>query len=284
MILRTAVFLTAMFFASAVLAQDKEIVDTARHLHKSSENAVVSISAMLKVTAEGVGGASVQIGGGSEKHMEAIATIVDGSGLAVGSLSGLDPVSLVTSVKIDVGGERRNVKLTGQLTDIKMRLADGTEVAGRLVLKDEDLDLAFIAPTQPLDEAAKAKISSVSVADASKDLDLLDSIIEIGRLGKDMNYQSTVRISRIVAKVTTPRTFYLGADSVGCPVFDAAGKLAGIVAVHRKPDEAGGANGNVSVGGSPVIIPVADIADLISQAKEEAAKPATKEAGASKAD
>jgi S1-C subfamily serine protease len=277
-----AVFLISTLFASAALAQDKELVETARNVHKASENAVVSVSATLKITAEGAG-ASVQIGGGSEKHMEINATVVDAAGLAVGSLAGLDPTYLMTNVKVDVGGERRSVKLNGQLSDIKMRLADGTEVAGRLVLKDEEQDLAFIAPARPLDEAGKAKLASVSVADASKGLDLLDSIIEIGRLGKEMNYQSTVRIGRVAAKVTTPRTFYVGAEAVGCPVFDAAGKLAGIVAVHHKPEGAGASGGNLSIGGSPVIIPAGDIADLISQAKEEAAKP-VKTASATKPD
>jgi len=283
MIVRNAaVFLTATLFASAAMAQDKEVVDTARNLHRTSENAVVSVSATLKITTEGAG-PSLQIGGGNEKHMEVTATIVDGSGLAVASLAGLDPVSMMSNVKVDVDGERRSVKLSGQLSDIRMRLADGTEVPCRLVLKDEELDLAFIAPAQALDQAVKAKLSCVPVADASKGLELLDSIVEIGRLGKEMNYQSTVRIGRVVAKISTPRTFYLGAELVGCPVFDAAGKLAGIVAVHRKQDSAGGANGNVSIGGTPVIIPVADIADLIAQAKEEAAKP-TKEGGVSKKD
>ena len=43
--------------------------------------------------------------------------------------------------------------------EVKYRLTDGTEVPARIVLKDEDLDLAFLAPLKPLTRT-QAKIAA----------------------------------------------------------------------------------------------------------------------------
>ena len=52
------------------------------------------------------------------------------------------------------------------MQEVKYRLSDGTEVPARLVLKDEDLDLAFLAPLKPLDKATEAKMAFVPLSDS----------------------------------------------------------------------------------------------------------------------
>ncbi len=107
----------------------------------------------------------------------------------------------------------------------------------------------------------------------------------MGRTGKDFNYAPVVQLSHIAAVLTKPRTYYLVASSVlGTPVFNDQGKLAGLVTRFVTADkEAGGdalstaLRGAQSAGGNRVILPTADIAKLLDQAKDAAKKPVPKE-------
>ena len=75
------------------------------------------------------------------------------------------------------------MSIESELRGIKLRLPDGSEVPARVVLKDDDLDLAFVAPNEPLSAAAKKQISVVKL-EAAKAAEVLDTIVELGRTAR----------------------------------------------------------------------------------------------------
>jgi hypothetical protein len=196
----------------------------------------------------------------------------------VASLTSVDPVSAMGEMKANVGGRQMTIKLKSELSDVKYRFADGTEVPARVVLKDPDLDLAFIAPEKPLDDENKGKFAVIKLAGAAKKAGLLDRIISLGRLSKDLNYTPTVRLGRVAAVVTKPRTFYLGAASLGSPVFTGAGKLLGICVSRSKGGSGRGSGMQGNVAMTPVILPAEDVQEIATQAAAEMNKAAKKKA------
>jgi len=79
-----------------------------------------------------------------EGTQEIRATVIDPSGLAVCSLSEADPTQMFKAW----GGEAEGYSWEVDITAVKLRLADGKEISGKIVLRDKDLDLAFIRPTE----------------------------------------------------------------------------------------------------------------------------------------
>ena len=102
----------------------------------------------------------------------------------------------------------QTLELEFQVQEVKYRLADGTEVPARVVLKDEDLDLAFVAPQKPLDEATRAKIAVLPLDDAATQVEALDNTILINRTTDDFNYIPTLDLGSVSAVVSNPRTCY----------------------------------------------------------------------------
>ena len=108
---------------------------------------------------------------------------------------------------------------------------------------------------------------------------MLDSTILVGRSSDDLNYIPTLNLGRIVAILSKPRTCYLGNMGVpGMPVFDQHGKILGIVCRCVKAE---GGEGNdmmkfasAMAATSQLILPAADVAKLVAQAKEEMKKSA----------
>ena len=76
-----------------------------------------------------------------EQKLEALGTIIAEDGLTVLSLSRVDPTATLLS-RMRAGGGTVNVNYT----EVLILMQDGTEVPARLVLKDSDLDLAFVLP------------------------------------------------------------------------------------------------------------------------------------------
>src|SRR5208337_285084 len=97
-----------------------------------------------------------------EQKLQCLVAVIDPSGLAVTSLTGLPQQ---TTRKLRYGSQ--TIEVECQVEEVKYRLNDGTELPARLVLKDEDLDLAFLAPQKPLDEAARSKLAAIPLGDAA---------------------------------------------------------------------------------------------------------------------
>ena len=140
--------LTLTLAAGAALADTKE---TARAVFAKSKDAVIRVTAILKVEVAGRNSSS--------EDVEVSGTIIGDDGLAVVSASAINPVAAI----VDAAGEERvSSKPKVELTQIKYRLADGTEVPARLVFKDKDLDLAYLVPDLKEGETAP-KFTSLEV-------------------------------------------------------------------------------------------------------------------------
>ena len=126
--------------AGALRAQSDEgpLVTTARKTVQTYGKSVILLAAVLKLEVKGFEGEH-------EQKTQCTATIIDPSGLAVTALTNLNPTA---KVRVGRGGSARTVEIESQVQEVKYRLADGSEVPARVVLKDEDLDLAFLGPAE----------------------------------------------------------------------------------------------------------------------------------------
>lgn len=192
-----------------------------------------------------------------EQRLEVNATVISSSGLAVTSLADVDPQVAFESMRGAQGG--RGPELVGtDFKEVKFRLADGREVPARFVLKDADLDLAFIAP-----EAKDAKDYPFVSLDEVTEGAPLDRFFYVARAPKNLQRVPLIRATAVTGVVERPRRFYLMTEvSPGTPVLDAAGKVLGITLQNF-------ANGRRS---GYVVLPSADIAEMAKQAVAAAAK------------
>jgi S1-C subfamily serine protease len=257
-------------------AEESGVVAAGRTAQQKYSNAVINVTATMKISVQGEAGGSAR-SGDQERKNELLATVIDSSGLTICSLAALDPTSAIGNVRVNVGGQPQTVKLKADLHEVKYRLADGTELPARVVLKDEDLDLAFLATEKPMEDADKAKIAVVSLADAAKEAQVLDAVIFLGRYGKGLSYEPSVAAGRITGKLTRPRTEYIAGGSPGTPVFSGDGKLLGIILTHRRlNNDVTAGPGGIQADMTAVVIPAGDIVEAANQAKEEAKKPVKK--------
>ena len=115
---------------------------------------VVSVQVVLKLAYSG--------NAGNETKQELTGTVIDASGLTVLALSACDPNEVYQRFSEDSSSGRMQT----EVTDIKILLEDGTEVPSEIVLRDKDLDLAFIRPkSKPAAAMAAVDLSqSASIA------------------------------------------------------------------------------------------------------------------------
>jgi len=210
----------------------------------------------------------------SENKLEVGATIIDQAGLTVISLASTDPTGLFS--KMFQGGEEDSFKfeMNSEIKNIKMILADGNEVPAKIVLRDKDLDLAFVYPTEKL----PGPVHPIDLSESANP-EILDQIVILERLGKTAGRIHSVSLSRIKAIVKKPRTVYvpgtvaMSGDS-GTPVFTLDGKLVGIYllgVIKSKVSNIGMGNmmsGMEGLGIIPGILPAEAIVEVAKQASE----------------
>jgi len=160
--------------------------------------------------------------------------------------------------------EDPNYKIDAQVTDLKFVLPEGKEIPAKVVLRDRDLDLAFIRPVALPDQPFVA----VDLAQSAQP-ELMDEIVVLGRLGDVANRELWLALDRITAIVTKPRTLYIaGLDvwvaGLGVPAFTLDGRLVGITVMRAIPTAGSvSGRGNTSV---PVVMPAGGILEVARQA------------------
>jgi hypothetical protein len=187
-----------------------------------------------------------------ERRVEVNGTVVTPDGLTVASLAQVDPAAEVEAAQLAQPG--RQIELLGaDFKEVKLRRANGTEVPARFVLKDADLDLAFIAP----EEADGAETFAHVDLGAHTDAAVLDKFYSVTRASKALQRVPIIMETAVTGIVEKPRRIYLVRDvSLGSPVFDGTGRLLGLALQHF----AGGRRVGI------VVLPAEDIAEVAKQA------------------
>lgn len=271
---RTLVILTLLGVAVAgAPARADETADAGRGILMKNQDAVVTVKLVVAY--------NMSFGGNdrrSESKTEAVGTVIDPSGLTIISLTTIDPSAIM---KARARGAQADMKVESEVKDVKIVLADGAEIPAEVALRDKDLDVVFIRPT----EKPAKPFTAIDLARSAKP-QALDQTICLNRLGKVANRVVAVSLERVVAIVERPRPFYIlgpgGSSGVGAPVFALNGAPLGIILIRNTSLE-GEANtaslfssASGSLGILPVIVPAADLLDDAKQALEEP-KPATEE-------
>jgi hypothetical protein len=271
-----AAALAALLFAGqAAVADDKG--EKAAAISRSLGDAVVQVKVVMKYRIA-VGGREIRNG---ENEVEAIGTVIDASGLTVLSNTNVDPTKAYADMlkKARPGGEDPGaIDIDGSFTDVRIRFADGGELAAQVVLRDKDLDLVFVRPTE------KPQKPPVFV-DLSKEGKpaMLDKLVILGRMGAIGGRAPAASIYRIEAVVRKPRSYYLVDQNavsgrLGSPAFTLDGKVAGILLLRAMDTQEGGTGplemvfgGMSRLGLYPVILPADEVASVAKQAAEKRA-------------
>lgn len=265
-------------FATVLLAADAmtpgradELAEKGRDIFKKHQHAVVTVQVVVKMSYSGAGRTT-------ENRQDLTGTVVDPSGLTVLALSACDPSEMFQRMMSDEAAKSR---LDIEVTDIKILLDDGTEIPSEIVLRDKDLDLAFIRP--------KTKPASPMVAlDFSRTapVQVLDQVITLNRLNSAAGRAYAASVERINAVIQKPRTFYIPdssmtATTLGSPAFALDGNVVGVFVMRAISVKSGGTR-NVRDSMTNIILPADDIFKAAKQAPEakggEEKKEAPKEA------
>ncbi len=193
-----------------------------------------------------------------EKKMEVIGTVINKDGLMVAPLSTLDAAATMDGRTVNTPKGPLKLAAKSDIKEVKIIMPDGSEVDAKVVLKDVDLDLVFIKPDKKADN-----FTPINTADNAP-ITLLDDVIVLGRLGKDLNREAMIVTGEVISVVKKPRVFgKITAPATGMPVFNDQGKFIGI-GINRLSSK-GATDGNVA--GSAVLLPAADLIESASQVK-----------------
>ena len=240
----------ALCFGASFQAIAKKPESLWRNLLKENANCVtwVSVTVKLEISA---GGRSLPP---QEQKLEALGTIIAKDGLTVLSLNKVDPTANILS-RLRSPGASVNVNYT----EVMLLMQDGTEVPAKLILKDIDLDLAYVLPIKERKEEYKDVVFSKVPNSVEKNAPLiLDEVVSIGKLRQTLYRQSTLRRGWVNAVIEKPRKYFVIENtSPGTPVFDRNGKWLGVV-VYKM------------VGGRPseiVTLPASDVLEIAEQVR-----------------
>jgi hypothetical protein len=248
---RRAVALMAavLCLAGQAYAQTQEDRAAARALIAKRGDAVLFVLGTTKLRVN-QGGKELPT---SDQRIQALVTVLDSSGLGVMSLTALDPSELMSAQLSRGRAAAAAINVTTEQSNLRYRLPDGSEVPVRVVLRDKDLDLAFLRPVEKLPSPLNA-IDAAAVRPMA-----IDSVLVLQRMPELAGWQPTALFQSVQAVVEKPRTFYvLTGGPIGAPVFDLRGQFIGIVL--RFKNEADAANA------PPIVLPAADIREVAKQA------------------
>jgi hypothetical protein len=206
-----------LLFSSFALADDP-VVAVCKKLVADHQDSLVNVTAVAKLT---IGGGGTR-GAPQERKMEAPGTVLDAGGLIVTSLARLDPSAMMASMSSTFKG------MESSLQDVKVVMGDGTEIPAQIVLKDTDLDLAFVKADLGSKEAKGVAFKALDLGGAAK-VSPGDGVIGLARADESVGRVPGVRRDYVFAVTKRPREFVLvSGDFMGSPVFAESGKIIGI--------------------------------------------------------
>ena len=249
-----------------------------RTILQKNKDAVVTVKLVVRQ--------SVAMGGrqsnGQEQKSEVTGTVISPAGLTVVSLAATDPSEMIMRMAGAMGEmDEPSMKFECVLTDVKLVRPDGKELAAKVVLRDKDLDLAFLLPSERSAESfACVDLKAAAVAQ------ILDDVVVLNRLGQVAGRVPAVTLGRVSALIEKPRRYYVldhdtSALGLGTPVFVAGGRLLGLVLLRSVPPQGGLGmsamfSGSSSLGLLPVVVPADQVREAAEQAPAD--QPAAKKA------
>lgn len=256
--LKSHLLVAVLLSGLAMGGRADELSEKGREVFKKHQRGVVTVQLVQKVTYSS-GGRS---GESQEAKSDVTGTVVDPSGLTVLALSMTDPTEMYRRMY----GDRYKADL--EVSDVKILLDDGAEISAEIVLRDKDLDLAFIRPktklTTPMAAVDLTKSSPVQV---------LDTVVTLNRLGRAAGRAYSASVERISAVVQKPRTFYIPDSSMtgtalGSPAFALDGNVVGILVMRTLTASGGGMSASRSDNATSIILPAEDVLKAAKQAPE----------------
>jgi len=269
----SAVSVLLAFSLSGARCGADELGEKGRDVFKKYRHSVVTVQIVVK-TKFSMGGTGGQA---NESRQDVTGTIIDPSGLTVLSLAATDPGQMMQSVMSGMSDDDSKFKLETELSDVKMLLEDGTEVPSEVVLRDKDLDLAFVRPKVKL----TAQLSPLDLSKSGK-VDILDQVIALNRLGNAAGRAYAASVERISAVVERPRLFYVPetsftTTSLGAPAFTLDGKLVGLFVMRTLKSRGGAGMGMMGMQPQNVAGIIVPADDILKAAKQVPAIPEPKD-------
>jgi hypothetical protein len=257
-------FIFALLFAASFLgfrapAYADVTGQQARSVMDKWQNALVAIELTVKITVESHK---------SEIRMETLGTVVDSSGLVLTTRTEVQPDDIMKAYANEKGAGKLN--LSSEVTDLKVRFADGTEIPGKVVLQDKDLDMAFIMPSRK----PATPIKSLDLAHSANP-SVMDPIVILEKLGSTAGRSTAVSMTRIMSVVEKPRKFFLPdacVASVGSPVFTLEGDLVGVLLARVATNSSSVHSTLYYSSSAHIILPAVDIQEAVKQALETTSK------------
>lgn len=249
------------FNLHSALAEDASQA-AARKLLAERGDSVVWLTAVMKIsmTAAGSSDSPMNIPD-RERKVEALATLIEPTGMLVTAMSQMDPSREMEGREYSTakGPVRFDVSVT--LKEIKVVLQDGTEIPAEQVMKDADLDLAFFRVKMDSKEAKDVTFKALDLNESAK-VKLSDDAITLSRTEEILNRVPAVTRGQVTSITEKPRTFVRATSAqLGCPTFNLDGKLVGVgVSRYMK--------GKSSV---LIVLPAGDVQEIAQQAAK--AKP-----------
>ncbi len=233
---------------AGTLVATGELPAIGRQLLKDKADAIVGVEMVVsvKVTMRDRSPAP------REQKREVNGTMISADGLTVLALSTVDPRGNMPAGNTGMRIEDPEYK------EVKLRLADNSEIPARIVLQDSDLDLAFVAPDK--EALAGRTFPHVNLAEEAN-IQILDTCFEILRASKNQQRTPLIRLTSVLGIIEKPRRSYLVSDSVaGCPTLDTRGNVVGISVRSFT-------NGSIS---GMQLLPASDVAEMAKQAAAKA--------------
>lgn len=237
----------------------------AREVMRKWQDAVVNVRIVLKVRMS-MGGREVQ---SMDDSVDTVGTVIDSAGLTVLSLRTLNPGSMMTRIMGSAGGGQPQMEITSEPSDVKVRFPDGQELAAKIVLRDEDLDLAFLRPTTP----PARSLVAVNLTESARPA-ILEEVLVLSRLGRVGAWTPSASTQEIGAIIERPRTFFVLSGTMpagmGVPAFRSDGRIVGLLTLRQVETGRSGMfammGGTEGLGLLPVILPAADVLEIAQQA------------------
>jgi S1-C subfamily serine protease len=254
--------LLAGFFTIPTRAAEDALITQAKKVFAEQQDSVIWISVVAKISLQAEGGKEAVNIPDREQKNETLGTFIDSTGLAVTALSSIDPSREYNGREVRTRDGVVKIEANVVLKEVRVTMPDGTEIPADVVMRDVDLDLAFLRIKSGAKEAKGVSFKSVDLKNAAT-VNVSDDIITISRNDEVMNRVASVSRGQITSVTKKPREFLRATGAnLGCPTFTPDGKLVGI-AVNRT------VRGKSS---QTVLIPAADVLEIAEQAR--AAKPA----------